>query len=83
MQCMSKLTLALDVVYNLNSGLGDVRHILAVRELAEEGGSTNDDIDTVHTCQTPISAALTARHAKQTHRSRQLSAHRPYGTGCG
>ena len=44
------LTLALDEVDDLNGGLGDVGHVLAVRELAEERRRSNDDIDTVDTC---------------------------------
>ena len=41
------LTLALDEVDDLDSSLGDVGHVLSVRELAEERRGTDDDIDTV------------------------------------
>ena len=43
------LTLALDELNDLNSGLGDVGHVLSVRELAEEGRRADDDVDTVDT----------------------------------
>ncbi len=46
------LTLALDKVDDLDGSLGDVGHILAMRELAEEGRSADDDIDTVDTWKT-------------------------------
>lgn len=34
----------------LNGGALNVGHVLAVRELAEERGGSNDDVDTVDTC---------------------------------
>lgn len=40
--------LALDKVDDLDRGLGDVRHILAVAELAQERRSTDDDVHAVH-----------------------------------
>ena len=42
-------TLALDKVDNLDSGLGNVGHVLSVRKLPKEGRSANDDVDTVDT----------------------------------
>ena len=52
------LTLALDKVDDLDRGLGDVRHVLPVRELAEEGRGTNDDIDAVNAYRARSSVCL-------------------------
>ena len=41
--------LALDELDDLNGGLGDVCHVLAVGELAEKAGSSDNDVDTVDT----------------------------------
>ena len=49
------LTLALDEVDNLDGGLRDVGHILAMRELTEERRGTDDDIDTVNTYRACLS----------------------------
>ena len=40
--------LGLDKVDDFDRGLGDVGHVLAVRELAEEGRGTDDDVHAVH-----------------------------------
>lgn len=42
-------SLGLDILDNLNGGLLNVGHILAVAVLAEEAGSANDDIEAVDT----------------------------------
>ena len=42
------LTLALDEVDDLNGGLGDVGHVLSVRELSKERRSANDNINTIN-----------------------------------
>ena len=41
--------LALDKLDDLDGGAGDVRHVLAVRELAQEGRGADDDVDAVDT----------------------------------
>ena len=41
--------LGLDKVDDLDGSLSDVGHVLDVRKLAEEGGSADDDVDTVDT----------------------------------
>lgn len=44
--------LGLDKVDDFNGRLADVIHILAVREFAEEGGRSDDDVDTIDTYPT-------------------------------
>ena len=41
-------TLALHELDDLDSGLGDVGHILSVRELSKERRSANDNINTIN-----------------------------------
>lgn len=43
------LTLALDILNDLDGGLGDISHVLSVRELTEERRCPDDDIDAVYT----------------------------------
>ena len=76
------LTLALDEVDNLDGGLRDVGHILAMRELTEERRGTDDDIDTVNTWTNSSISRSRPRLYDSTHQFRQLSGHRPYDTGC-
>lgn len=50
--------LRLDKVYNFDGRLGDVGHILAVREFTEEGGCSDDDVNTVDTYPTQENASI-------------------------
>lgn len=44
-------TLGLDEVDNLDRGLGDVSHILAMRKFTQEGRCANDNVDAIDTYQ--------------------------------
>lgn len=48
-------TLGLDELDNLDGGLGDVGHVLSVRELTKERRGADNDVDTVDTCTLNIS----------------------------
>lgn len=74
--------LGLDEVDNLNSGVLDVGHVLAVRVLTQVGGGANDDIAGRNVRQNSESNQIELLTLHQ-HRSRRPLGRHPCGSECG
>lgn len=76
--------LGLDEVDDLNGSLGNVGHVLSMREFAQEGRGSNHDVDTVN-AYVPllVSQSTDLRERSKAYLFQQRYEHRPYDTGCG
>lgn len=77
---ISRLAVGLDKLDDLNGGLGNVGHILSVRELSQKRRRSDDDINAIDTYEKNSGTRARTKVNVHAHQSRLLSVHRPCDT---